>query len=219
MANQSLSVVGPLREYMLRVGVREPDVLSKLRAETYAMEWAIMQIAPEQGAFMAQMVRAMGATRILEVGTFTGYSSLVMALALPSNGQLITCDVSKEWTDIARRYWDQAGQDKKIDLRLGPGVESLDALVKSEPSSFDLMFIDADKTSYDAYYELGLKLVRAGGLILIDNVLWGGAVADPLDQAPDTVALRALNEKILNDTRVEVSMIPVGDGITLAWKK
>jgi caffeoyl-CoA O-methyltransferase len=194
--------------------VREPDVLRRLREETAPLPHAQMQISPEQGAFMSVLVKAIGARRCLEVGTFTGYSSTVVALAIPDDGHLTCCDVSVEWTDVARRYWTDAGVAHKIDLRIGPAVQTLKTL---EEGSFDFAFIDADKPGYDAYYERALRLVRPGGLIAIDNVLWSGRVADDADQDERTVAIRALNDKIATDERVDVAMVPIGDGMTLAF--
>jgi caffeoyl-CoA O-methyltransferase len=175
-----------------------------------------MQIAPEQGAFLALLVRLVGATRCLEVGTFTGYSALSVALALPPEGRVVALDVSKEFTDRARVYWREAGVDGKIDLRLGPGVEALDAMIAAGESPFEFAFIDADKTNYDNYFERALKLMRPGGLIAFDNMLWSGAVADPAVNDPDTTALRALNAKIHTDERVDMALATVGDGVMLA---
>ncbi len=214
MANASIALSDTLETYLRRVGVREPDVLRRLREETAHLPNAQMLISPEQGAFMSVLVKAIGARRCLEVGTFTGYSSTVVALAIPDDGHLTCCDVSVEWTDVARRYWTDAGVAHKIDLRIGPAVDTLQTL---EDGSFDFAFIDADKPGYDAYYERALRLVRPGGLIAIDNVLWSGRVADDADQDERTVAIRALNDKIATDERVEVAMLPIGDGMTLAF--
>jgi predicted O-methyltransferase YrrM len=179
-----------------------------------------MQIAPEQGAFMALLVQLMGATKTLEVGVFTGYSSLCVALALPPEGQIVACDVSHKYTDIARRYWQLAGVEPKIDLRIAPALETLDALLAAgHANTFDFAFIDADKVNYDAYYERSLQLVRAGGLIAIDNVLWSGRVADPQIQDDDTTAIRTLNAKLHQDERVTLSLLPLSDGLTLALKR
>ncbi len=213
MAARTLNLTDELQAYLRRVGVREPDVLRRLREETAAMPRSTMQIGPEQGALLAMLVRLIGARRCLEIGTFTGYSSTVVALALPQDGAMVCCDVSVEWTDVARRYWADAGVADKIDLRIGPAIETLETL---EQGSFDFAFIDADKPSYDAYYECALKLVRPGGLIAIDNVLWSGRVADGDDQSDETRAIRALNEKVAADERVEVALVPIGDGVTLA---
>lgn len=208
-----------LYDYMQSVSLREPEVLRRLREETAKLPMAMMQIGPDQGQLMAFLVRLIGARRLLEVGTFTGYSALACALALPPDGQLIACDISEAWTAIARRYWVEAGVADKIDLRLAPAAETLEALLASgQAGRFDMMFIDADKQGYDRYYELGLQLLRPGGLLLIDNVFWMGAVADPSDREPDTEAIRALNRKIHTDVRVELAMLPVGDGLTLVAK-
>jgi predicted O-methyltransferase YrrM len=190
-----------------------------LRAETAKLPAAMMQIGPEQGQFMALMVEMLGVKRAIEVGTFTGYSSLSMAGAMPADGRLICCDVSEEFTAIARRYWKRAGLDGKIELKLGPAVETLDKLLKTEAGTFDLGFIDADKTNYLNYYERILKLLRPGGVVMIDNVLWSGAVADPADNEADTVAIRLLNEHVKTDKRVSVSLLPLGDGLTIARKR
>jgi predicted O-methyltransferase YrrM len=209
-----------VRNYILEHSVREPEVLAELRRETAKMSHAGMQISPDQGQFMALLVQMLGATRYVEIGTFTGYSSLAVALAMPTEGRLVCCDVSEEWTSVARRYWTRAGVADKIDLKIGPGLQSLDALLAAgEADRFDFAFIDADKTAHDAYYERCLKLVRRGGLIGVDNSLWGGAVADPADNSPDTVAIRALNDKLKSDERVSISLLAVGDGLMLALKR
>ncbi len=216
MANASWMIEPKIADYMRAVTLREPPVLARLRAYTQAsVERAGMQIAPEQGQFMALLVRLIGARQCLEIGTYTGYSSTALALALPDDGRLVCCDVSEAWTDVARRAWEEAGVAHKIELRLAPAVDTLAALTAAG-ARFDLAFIDADKESYDAYYEGSLKLVRPGGLILINNVLWSGAVADPDDRSPLTEAVRALNAKIARDERVRPSMLPIGDGLTLA---
>jgi caffeoyl-CoA O-methyltransferase len=210
-----------LYDYMLSVSVREPEVLTELRAETAKLAESGMQIGPEQGQFMSLLVKLIGAKRTLEVGTFTGYSALTVALALPEDGQIIACDVSDEWTSIGRRYWQRAGIAHKIDLRIGPGNETLTKLVADhkQHNSFDFAFIDADKSNYGAYFDHCIKLVRPGGLIAVDNVLWGGAVVDASDQTEDTVAIRELNAKLHKDERVDVSLVPIGDGLTLARKR
>jgi len=219
MSNRTLSLDDGLHAYLTKVSVREPQLLTELRDETARLPEFQMQIGPEQGQFMALLLRLMGARRCLEVGTFTGYSALVCALALPADGQLVALDVNDEWTRVGRKYWERAGVAGKIDLRLGPALESLQALLASGcADAFDFMFIDADKTGYAQYYELGLKLVRSGGLIAFDNVLWGGAVADLSDKSADTRALRTLNEALHADPRIELSMVPIGDGLTLARK-
>jgi len=194
--------------------------MRRLREETASMEQANMQIGPEQGQFMALLVELIGARSVLEVGTFTGYSALAMAAALPENGALVACDVSEEWTAIGRRYWEEAGVAHKIELRLAPALETLDALLaEGRAGTFDFAFIDADKEGYDAYYERALELVRLGGLIALDNTLWEGKVVDPAATDVDTEAIRAINAKLALDERVTLSLIPVGDGLTLARKR
>ncbi|MNS70934.1 putative O-methyltransferase [compost metagenome] len=220
MSNRTIQMTDRLYDYMLSVTSREHPQLAELRAETARMPRAGMQIAPEQGQFMAMLVTLLGARRTLEVGVFTGYSSLAVALALPHDGRVVALDISEEWTRVGRRYWQAAGVADKVDLRVGPAAESLQALVAEGcAGTFDFAFIDADKERYDTYYELALQLVRPGGLIAIDNVLWGGSVADPADQDADTRALRALNEKLHGDTRIDLAMVPIGDGLTLARKR
>ena len=213
MSNRTLNLTDDLVDYVQRLGVREHPVLTKLREDTARMPNAQMQIAPEQGAFMALIVQLLGATRILEIGTFTGYSSTVMALALPPDGRMTCLDVSAEWTDRARQAWKEAGVVEKVELRIGPAVESLAAL---EDDAYDLAFIDADKTSYDAYYEGCLRVVRPGGLILIDNVLQGGRVVDEAADDDNVRAIRTLNEKIAADERVDMTLLPLADGLTMA---
>ncbi len=220
MSTRTLTVTDRLYDYLTAHALRENDVLRRLREETAKLPMARMQISPEQGQFMALLVRLMGARKTLEVGVFTGYSSLCVAQALPTEGRHVACDVSAEWTSIGMRYWQEAGIAEKIDLRIAPALETLDRLLDAgEAETFDFAFIDADKLSYDAYYERALRLVRPGGLIAIDNVLWGGSVADPSDQDDDTQAIRALNDKIHQDERVEMSLLPLGDGVTLAMKR
>jgi caffeoyl-CoA O-methyltransferase len=220
MSRHTLPLDDRLYRYLLAESLREPDVLRRLRKETASHPRGEMQIAPEQGQFMALLVRLLGARRILEVGVFTGYSSLVMALALPPDGRLIACDVSEEYTAVARRYWREAGVESRIELRLAPALQTLDGLLASgEAARFDLAFLDADKQGYDAYYERSLALLHPGGLIVIDNVLQEGKVADPAIVEPDVVAIRALNRKLLRDERVDLSMLPVADGLTLVRKR
>ena len=220
MAKSCISLDDGLYDYLLSVSLREPDVLTRLRAETDRGPRAGMQISPEQGQFMALLVQMMGARYTLEVGVFTGYSALSVALALPEDGRIVACDISEEWTAVARRYWREAGVEGKIDLRLAPAMETLDALIEDgRVGAFDFAFIDADKESYAGYYERALSLVRSGGLIAVDNTLWSGKVADSGDDSADTLALRALNETLLHDERVSLSMLPVGDGLTLALKR
>jgi predicted O-methyltransferase YrrM len=209
-----------LYEYLLSVSVREPNLLRQLREETAQMPQGRMQIAPDQGAFMGLLIQLMGAAKTLEVGVFTGYSSLCVALALPAEGKLVACDVSHKYTAIAQRYWQQAGVDSKIDLCIAPALETLDQLLAAgEANTFDFAFIDADKGNYDGYYERSLQLVRPGGLIAIDNVLWGGRVIDPSDHEAETLAIRALNEKLHKDPRISLSVLSISDGLTLALKR
>lgn len=220
MSRRSLTLSDDLYDYLLAHGVRESPVARRLREETALLPMGRMQISPEQGALMQMLVRLAGARRALEIGTFTGYSALAVAAALPPDGRLIACDVSAEWTAVARRYWQEAGVADRIDLRLGPALDTLAGLLGSGAAgSFDFVFIDADKPGYDAYYEGALRLLRAGGLVGIDNTLWSGAVVDAARQDADTVAIRALNAKIRDDARVEIALLPIGDGLTLARKR
>ncbi len=220
MSARSIGLTDALYDYLLRNSLREPAVLAELRAETAAMPDGGMQISPEQGQFMRLLVRLTGARRCVEVGTFTGYSALSVALALPDDGRLVCCDVSEDFTSVARRYWAKAGVADKVELRLAPALESLDALIKEGGAGqYDLAFVDADKKNYDGYYERCLTLLRAGGLLLVDNVLWDGAVADPKNNDKQTIAIRRLNAKMQQDERIDVSMLPVGDGLTLARKR
>ena len=220
MSSYTTELTDALHEYLLRFGTRESAVAKALRAETRtATEWHPMQISPEQGAFMAFLVRLLHVERAIEVGTFTGYSALVVAEALPADGRLVACDVSEEWTAVGRPFWEQAGVADKIDLRLAPAAETLDGLLAAgDAGAFDFAFIDADKANYDTYYERCLTLLRAGGVVGIDNVLWGGRVANEQADDADTRAIRALNAKVRDDARVDVAMLPVGDGLTLARK-
>ncbi len=218
MANRSF-LPAAVDGYLQTVVVRESSVLQRLRAETLRLPEGGMQIGADQGAMLAFLVRLIGARRALEIGTFTGYSALCVAAALPPDGRLTCCDVSEPWTAIARRYWAEAGIADRIDLRLQPAQATLAELLRDGRSgAFDFAFIDADKTGYDAYYEGSLALLRAGGLVAIDNMLWGGAVADAADAGKDTVALRALNAKIRDDPRVDACLLSVGDGVMLARK-
>jgi caffeoyl-CoA O-methyltransferase len=206
-----------IHAYIQRVGVREHPALARLREANRDHPRASMQVSADEGALLALLVRVLGARRVLEVGTFTGYSSTAMALALPPDGRIVCCDVSQEWTDVARRVWTDAGVADRVDLRLAPAVETLDALLaEGEENGFDMAFIDANKADYDAYYERALQLVRRGGLIAIDNVLWSGRVADASVQDEDTNAIRALNEKVHADERVDPVMLSLRDGLTLA---
>ena len=220
MSNRTIVMNDGLYDYLLAVSLREPPLLKRLREETAKHPRATMQISPEQGQFMQLLVKLMGARRCIEVGVFTGYSSLCVALALPVDGKLLACDVSEEFTAMARRYWKEAGVEAKIELRLAPALETLDVRLKAgEAASYDCAFIDADKSNYAGYYERILKLLRPGGLILVDNVLWSGAVIDKKDKSEDTVAIRAFNEALRKDERVDISVLPVGDGLTLARKR
>lgn len=219
MSNKTIGLADDLHAYLLDVGVREPDVLRRLRAETAQLPQHDMQIAPEQGALMAMLVSLMSARRCIEVGTFTGYSSTAVALALPADGSLLCCDVSTEWTDIARRYWAEAGVADRVELRIGPAVETLDSLLAAgRQATYDFAFVDADKAEYGAYYDRLLELVRPGGLMTFDNVLYGGEVVqtEPADEG--LRAVQALNLRLAADERVSLSMLPIADGLTLARK-
>jgi len=220
MSRRSWGIDEKVRKYLLDHSLREPPAAAELRAVTAKLPYAGMQISPEQGQLMALLVQAVGARRAIEIGTFTGYSALWVALALPPDGKLVCCDVSAEWTAVGKPYWEKAGVAGKIDLRIAPALETLDRLLaEGGAGAYDFAFIDADKTGYDAYYERCLQLLRRAGLIAIDNVLWGGDVANPKKRSADTLALRALNKKIHGDERVTLSMLPVGDGVTLAMKR
>lgn len=220
MSNKTLPMSDALYAYLREVSLREVEPLKRLRDETSRLPMAAMQIAPEQGQLMQLLVKALGIRRAIEIGVFTGYSSLCVALAMPDDGRIIACDVNEEWTGIAQRYWQEAGVDHKIELRIAPALETLDALIDNAlENCFDFAFIDADKTGYKDYYERAITLVRPGGLIAVDNTLWNGNVADPENQTEDTQAIRALNRHIHADTRVDVTMLPIGDGLTLALKR
>lgn len=220
MSNRSIVLTDSLYEYLLAVSLREPDLLRQLREETATHPEARMQISPEQGQFMGLLARLMGARRCLEIGVFTGYSSLALALALPDDGRIVACDVSDRWTTVARRYWAAAGVAQKIELRLATAMDTLEHLLAAGAhGSFDFVFIDADKENYVGYYERSLELLRPGGLVLADNSLWSGRVADPENAEPDTVALRHFNEHLHGDERVDLSLVPIGDGLTLARKR
>jgi predicted O-methyltransferase YrrM len=209
-----------IERYVGETIAKETPLQKRLRAETAKLPMAGMQIGPDQGALLAWLVRLIGARRTIEIGTFTGYSALAVAQALPRDGKVIACDISEEWTSIARRYWQEAGLAERIELRLGPAVETLKGLLAAGGAgSFDFAFIDADKSGYDAYYELCLQLVRPNGLLAIDNVLWSGAVVNDKKRDADTDALRALNLKIRDDARVDSALLTVGDGLTLARKR
>jgi len=220
MSKRTLNLDDTLYQYLFDHSVRENALLRKLREVTAQEELSRMQIAAEQGQFMALLVELLGAERIIEIGTFTGYSALWLALAMPEHGELICCDISKEWTDIGRPFWRDAGVEDRIQLHLAPALQTLDNLIENgETGSFDMAFIDADKTNYLNYYERCLTLLRPGGLLLFDNTLWGGSVADPAEQDADTQTLRELNDKLFNDERVSISLVPIGDGLTLARKR
>jgi caffeoyl-CoA O-methyltransferase len=220
MSRTTLNLNSATYRYLLDVSLREPEPLRRLRDETDAMSDARMQISPEQGQFMALLVELMGARRAIEVGVFTGYSALAVALALPDQGRMVACDINADWTARARRHWRKAGVDGKIDLRLAPALDTLDGLLaEGQAETYDFAFIDADKGNYIPYYERLLRLLRPGGLIAVDNVLWDGAVTDPVDTSADTAAIRAFNEHVRADSRVSLSLVPIGDGLTLALKQ
>jgi O-methyltransferase len=219
MSNQSIYLTDPLYHYVIEKSLRESGVLSEIRFETARLAESNMQIAPEQGQFMAMLVRLMGARKIIEVGTFTGYSSTVMAQALPENGLIICCDLSWSWTQHAREFWQKAGVDSKIDLRIAPALSTMQLLIDEGWDDFDMVFIDADKEHYLDYYEAALKLLRPGGLIMADNVLWSGDVVDESNQQPSTEAIRAFNSFVHKDERVDISMVPIGDGLSLIRKR
>ena len=219
LSNRTLPLNDRVYDYLLAVSVKESDVLAQLREETAGIEFSEMQIAPEQGQFMALLVKLISARRALEIGTFTGYSSISIASALPDDGELICCDDSEEWTVMAKKYWRLAGFDDRIHLILGDASKTLRGLIDAgETGAFDFVFIDADKQNYEDYYELSLLLLRDGGLIAVDNTLWSGDVADPTNIEPGTRAIRKFNEMIRQDERVEISLVPIGDGLTLARK-
>lgn len=220
MSSRTLSLNDTIHEYLLSVNRPLPALWQRLRDETQQLPMGMMQISAEQGHFMGFLIELLGARKVLEVGVFTGYSALVVASALPEDGKLIACDVSEEWTSIGRRYWEEAGVAPRIDLRLAPAVETLEALLaQGEAETFDFAFMDADKSSYATYYEQLLRLLRPGGVLSIDNVLWGGRTADEADQSEDTIAIRNLNLKIRDDARVSMCMLPIGDGLTLVRKR
>ncbi len=220
MSRETTGLAKSLLEYVRGVGMREDDDLRRLREETESHPMARMQISPEQGQFMALLVELLGAKKTIEVGTFTGYSAMCVAKAMGESGKVVALDISEEYTAVARKHWALAGVDDRIDLRLGPAAESLNAMVDAgETGAYDFVFIDADKTGYETYYELALSLLKTGGLVAIDNVLWNGAVADPSDQSADTLAIRSINERLAGDKRVTLSLVPIGDGLTLARKR
>jgi predicted O-methyltransferase YrrM len=208
-----------LGRYYGQVAIRESPLLARLREETAKLPMARMQIAPEEGQLIDLLLRLIGAKRCVEVGVFTGYSSLVTALAMPEDGYLLACDVNREWTEIARRYWDEAGVADLIELKLAPALQTLDAEIQKNAGKYDFAFIDADKENYLQYYERCLQLLRPGGLIAVDNTLWSGRVADPKVDDVDTKAIRAFNEHVARDRRVEFCLVPIADGVTLARKR
>jgi predicted O-methyltransferase YrrM len=217
--SSALGVGESVRNYLARVGVREHPALKRCRIDTHKMPRAEMQIAPEQGAVMALLAKLIGARRYIEIGTFTGYSALSVALALPANGSVVCLDISDEYIARARKYWKAAKMEKKIETRIGPALKTLDAMVAKREKPFDMAFIDADKKNYGGYYERVLKLLRPGGLILVDNTLWYGRVADPAERSEDTRAIRALNAKIHKDARVDMALATVGDGLMMVRKR
>jgi predicted O-methyltransferase YrrM len=219
MSNRTIVLTDPLYEYLLSVSLREPELLAELRAEAATRPEVQLQIAPEQGQFMALLVRLTGARRCLEIGVFTGYSSLATALALPDDGRIVACDVSEEWTAVARRFWRRAGVEHKIELRLAPALDTLDALLADgAASTFDFVFLDADKGNYPSYYQRIYALLRPGGLLAIDNTLWSGRLLDPRERDPETEGIRRLNDQLLRDARVDLSLLPLADGLTLVRK-
>ena len=220
MSARSIGLDDTLYDYFLSVSLREPELFSRLRRKTERMPEAGMQISPEQGQFMQLLVRLIGARKTLEIGTFTGYSALAVASVLPDDGKLVACDISDDFTSIGRPFWEEAGVAGKIDLRIGPAVATLETLLaEGGAGSFDFAFIDADKTNYQNYYERCLQLLRPGGLIAVDNVLWNGSVVNVNDSSDDTQAIRALNTKLKDDDRIDLSLVPIGDGLTLARKR
>ena len=220
MSSSTIGLSNELRKYMLDVSFRDDDILRQLRKETLTLKEAQMQISPEQGAFLTILTKILNAKKTLDIGVFTGYSSLVVARELPDDGLVVACDTSIEWTSIAKKYWKLAGVDKKVDLYLAPAIETLEKLIEDrQESTYDFSFIDADKINYQSYYEYSLTLVKPGGIIAVDNVLWSGQVIDESDSEPATRAIRSFNEKLYQDDRVSISMVPIGDGLTLAYKK
>jgi predicted O-methyltransferase YrrM len=219
MSKQTTGLEQTLADYIQSISLREPAILRQLREETAKLSMARMQISPEQGQLMALLVQLMGAKKTLEIGVFTGYSALAVALVLPVDGKVIACDISEEYTAIAKDFWKKAGVSEKIDLRIAPALETLDQLISEETESFDLAFIDADKRNYENYYERALTLLRPGGLILIDNVLWSGKVTDPTITDKQTQAIREFNQKLHQDSRISLSLIAIADGLTLALKR
>jgi predicted O-methyltransferase YrrM len=221
MSNRTIAITESIYQYLCVHSLREDSILKDLREHTYDMEERAMQIAPEQGQFMQMLVRLIGAKNTIEIGVFTGYSSLAIALALPEDGRIVACDVNPQYTSVAEKFWVNAGVREKIDLRIGPAKDTLSELISHDglANTFDFAFIDADKVNYDHYYEFCLQLVRPGGLITIDNVLWGGTVSNDDINDVDTNSIRALNDKLHQDERIEISLVPIGDGLTLAMKR
>ena len=220
MSNRTLAISESIYQYLCDHSLREDPILKELRDHTYDMEERAMQIAPEQGQFMQMLIKLIGAKNTIEVGVFTGYSSLAIALALPEDGRIVACDVNPQYTSVAEKFWVSAGVREKIDLRIGPARNTLSELISDGlTGTFDFAFIDADKVNYDHYYELCLQLVRPGGLITVDNVLWGGAVSNDGINDVDTNSIRALNDKLHQDERIDLSLVPIGDGLTLAMKR
>ena len=220
MSNRTLAISESIYQYLCDHSLREDPILKELRDHTYDMEERAMQIAPEQGQFMQMLIKLIGAKNTIEVGVFTGYSSLAIALALPEDGRIVACDVNPQYTSVAEKFWVSAGVREKIDLRIGPARNTLSELISDGlTGTFDFAFIDADKVNYDHYYELCLQLIRPGGLITVDNVLWGGAVSNDGINDVDTNSIRALNDKLHQDERIDLSLVPVGDGLTLAMKR
>lgn len=220
MSNRTLSIDDRLYDYICDVAITEPELLRQLREETAQLEYSVMQISPEQGQFMSLLIKLMGAKRAIEIGTFTGYSSICVAEAMPEDGRLICCDISPQWTQVAEKYWALANLEDKISLFSQPAEQTLQKLLDDgEEGAYDFVFIDADKQNYIKYYETALRLIRKGGIIAVDNTLWSGAVADPENVEPGTRAIRRFNEMIKGDTRVSQSLLPIGDGLTLILKE
>lgn len=220
MTTRTFTLSSQLYDYLLEVSLREPELLRELRTRTAALEDSRMQISPEQGQFMGLLTKIAGVTNAIEIGVFTGYSTLSIALALPDQGRLVACDIDENATTIARQFWQRCGVEHKIDFRLGPGIETLDSLLaQGRAGDFQLAFIDADKENTPVYYEKLLELLQPGGLVLVDNTLWSGRVADPDNQDKDTNAIRAFNSALKSDERVDISLVPIGDGLTMARKR
>lgn len=220
MSPRTIAMDDDVYSYFCKISLREPEVLTRLRDITADHEMAQMQIAPEQGQFMGLLVELLGATKTIEVGTFTGYSALATALALPDDGKVVACDISEEYTNVGKPFWKEAGVDHKIDLRIGPAADTLQKMIDAgEAGTYDFAFIDADKGGYSTYYEQALVLLRTGGLIAVDNALWNGSIANPDKQDDNTNAIRAMDERIRDDDRVTSSLVPIGDGLLLARKR